>query len=263
MPHRSLILCFFLILLALFALLIPRAVIAAPSIKIFAAASLSAAMEEAVRVFEKKTGHRVVPVFASSSNLAKQILNGAPADVIISANQSWMDRLERENRVEPGSRVTFLGNYLSLVAPAKSDAGFIWGTKTRLSELLQGGRLAMGDPDHVPVGLYGKAALQSLGLWDDISPHLAPAPNARAALAYIERGETPLGIVYSSDLIGRKKLREVARFPKSAYPPIIYPLAVIKARSSSAVKAFVTFLQSNAAQAIFSRHGFLPSGATN
>jgi len=250
-----------LILFAILLTLASGAASAASSIKVFGAASLNGALSEAARIFDARSGNHTVPVFASSSNLAKQIMNGAPADVFVSANLSWMDRLARENLIEPGSRVTFLGNSLSLVAPVTSKAKFTWGADALLSDLLQGGRLAMGDPDHVPVGMYGKAALEKLGRWEDIHRHLAPAPNARAAIAFIERGETPLGIVYASDLVGRGKLREVARFPETTHPPIIYPLALIKGRATLAVQAFVTFLQSEVGRAIFARYGFLPPGS--
>jgi molybdate transport system substrate-binding protein len=230
-------------------------------IRVFAAASLTGAVSELAKTYESRTGVNIRAVFASSSTLARQIISGAPADIYMSANLKWMSEVENRGNIDTNTIISLLTNRLSLIAPSSSISSSNAST-VKLSDphsieaALSGGRLAMANPDHVPAGMYGKAALRSLGLWEGLKGRIAGAPNAVAALTYVERGETLLGIVYSSDLTGRTRIKGVATFPQSSHPPIIYPAAVIKGRGLPFIQQFFRFLQSDEARAIFSRHGF-------
>ena len=226
------------------------------AVTVFAAASLTGALSEIARLYENQRGVRIRSVFASSSTLAKQIINGAPADIFISANQDWMTRVEKSGRIEPSSRVSLLANRLSLVVPSSQPQTIVLTEPGSILKALKGGRLAMGDPDHVPAGMYAKAALQSLNLWPALRGRIAAAPDARAALAYVERGEVALGIVYASDTVGRAKISEAAKFPQSTHPAISYPMALISGATGSPVQQLFRFLQSDDARVIFLRHGF-------
>lgn len=230
----------------------------AEEVTIFAAASTTSALNEVVQAFESEPGNvgAVRTVFAASSTLAKQITQGAPADLFLSASAAWMDYLEKRAAVDPASRVSLLSNRLALIAPAASNRQLSLKSGTALIDALGDGRLAMGDPDHVPAGIYGKAALSSLGLWDKIAERTARAANVRAALAMVERGEATAGIVYRSDALGRDAVHVIDLFPAHSHPEIAYPLAVVQGRGSAAVQDFARFLKSETALAIFRRHGF-------
>ena len=229
----------------------------AQSTMVLAAASLKDAMDAAVSQYQKQTGEKIVVSYASSSTLAKQIENGAPADIFISADLDWMDYVDKRNLVRTGMRINWLRNELVLVAPAKSTVTVEIKAGFPLAQLLGNQRLAMGDPDYVPAGKYGKAALESLGVWTSVSDRIARAEDVRVALAYVSRGETPLGIVYRTDTLADSNVRIVATFPENTHPPIIYPMAMTTAGKSPTAGKFYEFLKSAAASEIVRGQGFI------
>jgi molybdate transport system substrate-binding protein len=225
-------------------------------VTIFAAASTAGAIEAAARGFEALNAGSVRAVFAASSILARQISQGAPADIYLSANAAWMDELERADDLQPGSRVDLLSNTLVLIAPLNQAFEITVEPGFDLAKALGEGRLAMGDPSHVPAGIYAKAALDRLGVWDSLGSKLAFANNVRGALALVERGAAAAGIVYASDAMAGARVRVVAAFPPKARAPIVYPMAIVRARAAPAVTAFHRYLQGAAAGAIFRKYGF-------
>ena len=225
-------------------------------IKVFAAASLTNSINELGDIFLKNKNIKVVPSFAASSTLAKQIENGAPVDVFISADLQWMDYLDGKKLLMDGSRFNLLGNRLVLIAPESSRIVLTIGPGVDLTGYLRDGLLATGDPDHVPVGKYAKSALEKLGMWQFVSGKLARASDVRSALTWVEKGECPLGIVYETDAAVSKKVRVVSCFPDGSYPPIVYPAALVKTSRSSAAKDFLEFLKSEQAKNIFQKYGF-------
>lgn len=227
---------------------------------VFAAASTTEAVTELAKLFQRKTGTRVVASFASSAALARQIEQGAPADVFLSANPQWMDVLAERELIVPETRSDLLGNRLVLIAPAASAGTVTIAEGFPLAEMLGDGRLAVGDPDHVPAGQYAKQALQALGVWTAVAPKLARAGDARAALTLVERGEAPFGIVYASDAAATPRVRVVAGFPPESHAPIIYPVAVVAGRDGPSARAFVDFLKTPEAGQVFRKHGFSVSG---
>ena len=233
--------------------------VAEEKITVFAAASLTNALQDIASQYERGKKVKIVSSFASSSTLARQIEEGAPADLFISADQQWMDDAVEKNAVDASSRVTLLGNDLVLVAPTSArPRAVILDKATDWKSLLNGQRLAVGDPDHVPAGIYAKEALQNLGAWQQLSPLMARSNSVRAALALVERGETPYGIVYGSDAIASKKVTVVGLFPASSHKPVEYPVAIVKDRNSASVSAFYHYLQGQQAAAIFKEYGFSP-----
>jgi molybdate transport system substrate-binding protein len=224
------------------------------TVLVFAAASLTDALGEVDRAFTEQTHIPVKESFASSSVLAKQIESGAPAELFLSADVQWMDYLEQRHLLLAGSRQDLLGNRLVLIAPADSSVKVKLAPHVNLAEALGSGRLAMGD-ESVPAGIYGRQALEKLGVWSEVSSHVAPAENVRAALAYVARGEAPLGIVYQTDALAEKKVRIVDVFPADTHPPITYPAARL-IHSSPESAQLLEFLKGARAREIFSRHGF-------
>lgn len=243
---------------ALFSLAVATQAQAADTITVFAAASLTNALQDISSAYTKEKKVKVVASYASSSTLARQIEAGAPANIFISADQKWMDYADSKNSIDKQTRVTLLTNSLVVVAQkgpaAQSD--FIINDKTDWKALLNGGRLAVGDPDHVPAGIYAKEALQNLGAWDDVSSHLAAADNVRGALALVERGEAPLGIVYGSDVVSSKGVKVVATFPEASHKKVEYPLAIVARNNNAAVTDFYDFLKGPEAAAVFKHYGF-------
>ncbi len=230
-----------------------------PRLLVFAAASTTNALSELGELFAKARGVKVLNSFASSSTLAKQIARGAPAQVYVSANLKWMDYLEKKGLLVPGSRVNIAGNRLVLIAPAQSPLGPLkLGPGVDLAGLLGGGRLALGDPSHVPAGMYAQKALQALGVWDKLRGRLAAAANVRLALAMVERGEAPLGVVYATDAAISRKVKVVGRFPAGSHPPIVYPAALVAGQAGPAGRDFLEFLRSPQAAAVFRKYGFEP-----
>ncbi len=228
----------------------------AADVTIFAAASLKEAMDEQARQFEAGTGHKVIVSYGASSALARQIEAGAPADVFVSADLDWMDYLDRRHLLAPGTRIDLLRNTLVLIAPASSKAGLKIGPNFGLAAALGQDRLAMANPDSVPAGKYGKAALQKLGVWPAVERKLARAENVRAALVLVSRGEAPFGIVYSTDALSDPRVRIVDTFPPDSYPPIVYPAALIAASKSAAAKALLDRLRSVQARSVWEKYGF-------
>lgn len=228
----------------------------AQDIVVFAAASLQNALDDAVHRFEQQGGTPVKVSYAASSQLAKQIENGAPADIFISADLDWMDYLQKRNLIKPATRHNLLGNQLVLVAPSGSGVKVNIKPGFDLVGLLKGGRLAMADPDSVPAGKYGKAALEKLGVWQSVAPHVAGAENVRAALLYVDRRETPLGIVYRTDAASDPNVEIAGVFPEDTHLPIIYPIAVTAASTNPAAVKFLVFLESPATRPAFEKQGF-------
>jgi molybdate transport system substrate-binding protein len=227
------------------------------AIVVFAAASLTDALQELGEDFHQSSGIAVKFSFAASSALARQIENGAPADVFFSADLDWMDYLQTRMLIQPGSRHDVLGNRLVLIAPADSTISLTIGPHFGLGTALGKGRLATGDPDSVPVGRYARAALTALGVWSSIEDRLVRAENVRAALAFVDRGEVPLGIVYKTDALVDKGVRIIDVFPANTHPPITYPLALTQGAKSGASR-FADYLRTPAADAVFVKYGFVP-----
>ena len=225
-------------------------------ITVFGAASLTNVLDELGKEFTQSTGVAVRFSFAASSILARQIESGAGADLYISADQEWMDYLEQRGLIQKLTRRDLLSNRLALIAPADSAIQLEIKPGFALAAALGGGRLATGDPDNVPVGRYARSALMSLGVWNDVADRLVRAEDVRTALAFVSRGEAPLGIVYETDARVDKKVRLVGLFPESSHPRITYPMAVTKAGSEGAVR-FAEFLRSDASRAVFERYGFI------
>ncbi len=228
------------------------------NIVIFAAASTTNAVTEIAKMYEAKGLGNVKTSFASSSTLAKQIANGAPANIFLSANKNWMDYLEKKEAIRKETRFNLLGNRIALIVPSQSTVHTIdIGRGLDILSLLgKDGRLAMGNPEHVPAGMYGKKALETLGLWKQISGRIAPMKDVRAALAMVERGETPLGLVYSTDAAITKKVRIAGVFPSDSHPPIVYPIAIVSGEKTKESVSFLNFLKTPEARAIFVKYGF-------
>jgi molybdate transport system substrate-binding protein len=223
---------------------------------IFAAASLKNAMDDVAAAYTEKTGVDAVVSYAGSSALARQIEQGAPADVFVSANLDWMDYLSGRGLTDKASEIRLLGNRIVLVAQAGSDAKAKIAPGFDLAGLLGEGRLAMANTDAVPAGVYGKAALEALGIWDSVGDKVAQAENVRAALALVSTGEAPLGIVYRTDAAADDNVRIVDSFPEDTHPPIVYPAAVLAASENPAAADFLKFLQTSVARGLFEAEGF-------
>ncbi|CAM3443416.1 MULTISPECIES: molybdate ABC transporter substrate-binding protein [Yersinia] len=232
---------------------------AAENITVFAAASLTNALQDISSQYHKEKDVDVVASYASSSTLARQIEQGAPADLFISADQQWMDYAIDKKQIVDNTRYTLLGNKLVLIAPKDSKIDKVSIDKqTEWKKLLDGGRLAVGDPDHVPAGIYAKEALEYLGAWTTLSPEMARANNVRSAMALVERAEAPLGIVYGSDAIASNKVKVVGVFPEQSHKPVEYPMAIVKGHENATVSAFYDYLKGPEAAAVFKRYGFTP-----
>ncbi|HEX7054865.1 MAG TPA: molybdate ABC transporter substrate-binding protein [Burkholderiales bacterium] len=239
------------IALAALLLLLAAGAAQAQALTVFAAASLKNALDEIAAL----RSPRPVLVYGASSALARQIENGAPADVFVSADQDWMDYLEKKGLLVPGSRRDVVGNRLALISPAAHPVRLEPAAGFPLGEALGPGRLAIADPQSVPAGKYARAALEKLGVWPEVAGRLAPAENVRAALALVARGEAPLGMVYLSDVRDEPRVALAGLFPATSHPPIVYPAAAIEGARAGAA-AFLDLLASPGARAIFERHGF-------
>jgi molybdate transport system substrate-binding protein len=228
----------------------------AAEITVFAAASLKTALDEIATGWQAESGNAAVLSYGGSAALAKQIMAGAPADVFISAAPEWMDVVAEAGLIVPESRVDILGNRLVLIAHGPGVAPVTLDATTDLAGMLAGGRLSMAMVDSVPAGQYGKEALTALGLWDSVKDSLAQSENVRVALQLVSLGEAPLGIVYASDAVAdAATVSVVATFPEASHRPIIYPAAVI-ATAEPEAQAFVDYLTSPAARAVFAAQGF-------
>ncbi|HEY1544935.1 MAG TPA: molybdate ABC transporter substrate-binding protein [Xanthobacteraceae bacterium] len=226
------------------------------SLTVFAAASMKNALDDVDAAYSKKTGIKVVVSYAASSALMKQIEQGAPADVFVSADLDWMDYGSKKKVIKDDTRVKLLGNKIVLIAPQDSKINHVdIGQGFDLATLAGDGRVTTGDVKSVPVGKYAKAALEKLGAWKAVEPKMAMAESVRAALALVARGEAVLGIVYETDAKIEPKVKIVGVFPDSSHPPIIYPVAAT-ASAKGDTAGYIAFLRSPDAKTIFEKYGF-------
>ena len=242
-------------LCAAFAVPVPGTALA-DEVVVFAAASLKTGLDEFAALWQKQTGHTVTISYAGSNQLAKQIIEAAPADIFISANEKWADEVEKGGMAVEGTRRKLLGNTLVLIAHGEDAKPIEISKEFDLKGLLGEEKLAMALVDSVPAGQYGKAALTSLGIWDAVSPSVAQADNVRTALALVATGEAPYGIVYSTDAAAQDNVSVVAEFPTDSYPEVIYPALLLKGAADAADKMFFEALASDDADAAFRKQGF-------
>jgi molybdate transport system substrate-binding protein len=240
-----------------FCLLLAPLVARAQELTVFAAASLTDAMKD-ISAQWAQAGHPPLRMsFGSSSTLARQIEQGAPANIFASADEKWMDYLADRNLIVTGTRRDLLGNDLVLVVAADKPQQVTIGPNFDLLGMLgPNGRIATGDPAHVPVGIYAEQALRKLGVWDAVAPRLARADDVRSALLLVERGEAPVGIVYATDAAASKSVMVAGVFPANSHDPVSYPFAVIKSGDTPEARALMTYLSGPEARAIFVRRGF-------
>jgi molybdate transport system substrate-binding protein len=239
------------------ALLLLPAFAQAQTLTVFAAASLIDALKDAATVWQGK-GHEPLRFsFGASSTLARQIEQGAPANLFASADEQWMDYLAKAKMIAPDTRKDLLSNKLVLIVPADHPQQVSIGPGFNLAGLLGAdGRLATGDPAHVPVGLYARQALQKLGVWDSIQSRMAPTADVRAALLLVERDEAPAGIVYATDAAASSHVMIAGTFPENSHDPITYPFAVVRSGDTPEARALLTFLAGPEARVIFAKRGF-------
>lgn len=223
---------------------------------VFAAASMKTALDEVDALWTAKTGKTVTVSYAASSALAKQIEQGAPADVFVSADIPWMDYVAGKDLIKADTRTDLLGNELVLVAPAPASEKIDLAPGVALAAKIGDSKVATGDPASVPVGKYAKASLEKLGIWTDVQPKIAGAENVRAALGLVARGEAKYGIVYATDAKAEPKVAVVGTFPKDSHPPIVYPVAITKDSKSPDAAAYLAFLKGPEAAKVFLGQGF-------
>ncbi len=228
---------------------------AASNLKVYAASSMTNAIDEIVHDFQKKYNITVTPVYGGSSSIARQIMSGAPADIFISANTKWMDYLVDSGVINSDSVTQLARNRLVLIAPIySSSTSFDLSNARGWVTALDGHRLALGNPSSVPAGMYAKESLATLGVWSEVQDKIAPAKNVRLALALVERGEAPLGVVYKTDAQLTDKVKVIAEFAADTHTAIVYPAAIINDSSES--KYFFQYLQSDEANSVFAQYGF-------
>ncbi|HSA66147.1 MAG TPA: molybdate ABC transporter substrate-binding protein [Methyloceanibacter sp.] len=223
---------------------------------VFAAASLKDALDAIDAEWKKESGRETTISYAASSALAKQIEQGAPADIFVSADEDWMNYLADRKLIKPETRFDLVGNRLVLIAPKDSKLTATIASGFPLASLLGDGHLAMADTASVPAGKYGKDALEKLGVWDGVKDKIAQAENVRAALALVSRGEAPLGIVYATDAKADPKVKVLDVFPGSTHAPILYPIAITASSTSKEAPSFLAYLKTAAAQSAFEAQGF-------
>ena len=246
-----------LIALSVLVLATAQPLAAQEAITVFAAASMKNALDDANAAFTKATGTKVTASYAASSALAKQIEQGAPADVFVSADLQWMDYVAQKKLIKPDTRVNLLGNKLVLIAPADTKIDTVTIAKPfDIAKLAGDGRIAVADVKAVPAGLYAKAALENLDGWKAAEPKLAMAENVRATLAFVARGETPIGIVYATDAKVEPKVKIIGIFPDGSHPPVVYPVAALSTTANAATLTYLDFLRTAPAKAIFEKYGF-------
>lgn len=228
----------------------------AHDLTVFAAASMKNALDAINTEYTRKTGDKVVVSYAASSALAKQIESGAPADIFVSADQDWMDYVEKADLIEAGTRRDILANRIVLIAPAVSGTEQIEIEKGfPLAAMLGDERLAMANTDSVPAGKYGRASLEALGVWASVEQKVAQADNVRAALLLVSRQEAPLGIVYRTDANADAGVKVIGTFPADTHPAIVYPVATTK-KAGEAARPYLDFLKTATARAVFEAQGF-------
>jgi molybdate transport system substrate-binding protein len=229
---------------------------AADEVLVFAAASLTNALDRVAEAWTAETGHVAVMSYAGSSALANQIKEGAPADIFISASVDWMDDVAASGDLREGTRRDILGNTLVLIAHGNGAAPVTIDENLDLAGMLGDERLAMALVDAVPAGVYGRAALTALGLWESVEPLVAQSDNVRAALAFVARNEAPLGIVYATDAAVEDNVTIIGTFPAGSHDPIVYPAAITAQSQSPVAEAFLNFMTSDTARAIWQEFGF-------
>jgi molybdate transport system substrate-binding protein len=229
---------------------------AAQDVTVFAAASLTNVFEDIAKAYRAKAGGAVKFSFAASSTLARQIESGASADIFASADEEWMNYLADRKLIEPATRSSRLGNALVLITPASDQRTVDLRPGVDLAGMIGNGKLATGDPAHVPVGRYAQQALTKLGVWDAVAPKIARTDNVRAALLLVERGEAPFGIVYATDAAASGKVNIAGAFPAGSYALVSYPFAILAKRGRPEVKSFFEFLYGPEAQAVYRKAGF-------
>jgi molybdate transport system substrate-binding protein len=229
-------------------------------IVVFAAASMKTALDAVNAEWEKETGKKATISYAASSALAKQIEEGAPAQIFISADLDWMNYLARKNLIRPDTRSNLVGNRIVLISPKDKAKAVDIKPGFDLAGILGDGRLAMANVDTVPAGKYGKAALEKLGAWSSVSNKIAQAENVRAALLFVSRGEAPAGIVYQTDAAADPGVAIIGRFPENTHPPIVYPVALTASASTPDAAAFLAFIRSAKAKPLFEKEGFTVLG---
>jgi molybdate transport system substrate-binding protein len=228
---------------------------------VFAAASLKTALDAINSRWQRETGKKAAISYAASPALARQIEHGAPADMFISADLDWMNYLAGKNLIKPETRSNLLGNRIVLIAPKGKAKPVEIKRGFDLAGLLGSGRLAMANVDAVPAGKYGKAALQKLGAWEQVSGKIAQAENVRAALLLVSRGEAPLGIVYQTDAAADPNVAVVGAFPEDTHPAILYPVALTSAASHPDAASFLAYIKAEKAKQVFEAQGFTVLGA--
>ena len=228
-------------------------------ITVFAAASLKNALDDVAKIYMDATKTTVRISYASSSVIARQIEQGAPADIFVSADVDWMDDLAKRGLIVAASRKNLLANHLALIAPTASPIRLAIRPGMPLLAALNGGRLAIAGPD-VPAGRYAQASLTALGVWPSVEDHLARGENVRATLAFVARGETPLGIVYDTDAKVEPAVRIVGLFPDGSHAPIVYPVALVAQSRNQSAADFLKFMEGIKAEAVFARYGFRRPG---
>lgn len=228
----------------------------AADVVVFAAASMKSALDPIAEEFTARTGHQVLISYAGSNSLARQIIEGAPADIFISASTEWMDAVETSGEVVDGTRADLLGNTLVLIA-ADADAETVeLDENSDFLGLLGDGKLAMALVNSVPAGQYGKASLTALGQWEKVEASVAQADNVRAALALVSTGEAPYGIVYATDAAAEPAVKVIGTFPAETHAPITYPIALLKNASDDADRVFFDALSDADAAGVFAAEGF-------
>lgn len=235
-----------------------------PPLLVFAAASLKNALDEVNAAWTKQSGVEARTSYAASSALAKQLEEGAPADIFLSADIPWMDHVEKKNLIRAGTRANLLGNSLVLIANKDWKKGAVkTGERFDLAGLLGDGRLAVGATASVPAGRYAKASLENLGIWPSVEKKLAEAENVRAAMIFVSRGEAPLGIVYSTDAAADANVIVIGTFPGDSHPPIIYPVGVMAGSKNPAAETYRKYLGGAEARKTFIKHGFTVQGGSS
>ncbi|MUK28528.1 molybdate ABC transporter substrate-binding protein [Aliivibrio fischeri] len=240
--------------ITLFLTLMMSTFFASANVTVYAASSLTNVMDDIVYAYQRQTGNKVRVSYAGSSSLARQIANGAPADIYLSANTKWMDYLVNQGQIEPNTNRDLLKNSLVLVVSKSTPKVDSWQWFVQQKDL----RLSMADPRHVPAGIYGKQSLENQKRWDSVSHRIASGNNVRSALLFVERDEAPLGIVYKTDALSSKGVTIVEEFPNDSHDPIVYPIAIVKDKSSKDVLDFYHYLLSKNATSRFMKYGFTP-----
>src|SRR5262245_61357543 len=230
--------------------------VAAADVTVFAAASLKEAMDEHARNFEAATRNKVIVSYGASNALARQIESGAPADLFISADLDWMDYLDKRNLLRANTKADLLRNTLVLIAPASSSTTLKIAPGFALAAALGSEKLAMANPDSVPAGKYGKAALENLGVWAAVEKRIARAETVRAALVLVSRAEAPFGIVYKTDALADKGVKVVDTFPSDTHAAIVYPIALVANGKSPVAKRLLEYLRSPVAESVWEKYGF-------